>query len=249
MEWDLKLPGRFRGVSQEDRKGRNPFQGLLRAYGIERGNAPQLCEADPLFRDAVELAAGRSFLARSSAMNIFMLLKFFTPRLPFGHIVEFGSYLGGSAIFMLRIAQETMPGARVVGFDTFSGMPATDPSIDTHFEGEHPGADLDALRAYAAQKNLANLDFVRGMFEDTASAALDKLGPVALVHIDCDIFSSVAYSYDVVKKYLVPGAYIVFDDPLYGHCLSAFEAVEDRLVQRDGLHAEQVYPHLVFRAL
>ncbi len=52
-----------------------------------------------------------------------------------------------------------------------------------------------------------------------------------------------------MKKYLVPGAYIVFDDPLYGHCLSAFEAVEDRLVQRDRLHAEQVYPHLVFRAL
>ena len=32
-------------------------------------------------------------------MNLYMLLRFCLPKISFGHVVEFGSYLGGSAIF------------------------------------------------------------------------------------------------------------------------------------------------------
>jgi hypothetical protein len=43
------------------------------------------------------------------------------------------------------------------------------------------------------------------------------------------------------------GGYIVFDDPLFGSCLGAFQAVEELLIRRDGHSAEQVYPHLLYR--
>ncbi|MFL2783217.1 MAG: hypothetical protein ACJZ9G_13470 [Rhodospirillales bacterium] len=68
-----------------------------------------------------------------------------------------------------------------------------------------------------------------------------------LVHIDCDIHSTITYCYESIKKYFVNGAYIVFDDCLYSHCLGAFEAVEETLIKQDGLNAEQNSPQLVFR--
>lgn len=43
------------------------------------------------------------------------------------------------------------------------------------------------------------------------------------------------------------GAHIVFDDPLHGSCLGAFDAVQELLIRELGLTAEQGYPHLVFR--
>jgi hypothetical protein len=39
----------------------------------------------------------------------------------------------------------------------------------------------------------------------------------------------------------------VFDDPLVSSCLGAFEVIESLVIRRDGLYAEQVYPHLVYR--
>jgi predicted O-methyltransferase YrrM len=59
-------------------------------------------------------------------MNIYLLIRFFLPKLEFGHIVEFGSYKGASAMFMAKLAQKYLPGVEVYALDTFSGMPATD---------------------------------------------------------------------------------------------------------------------------
>jgi hypothetical protein len=47
---------------------------------------------------------------------------------------------------------------------------------------------------------------------------------------------------------MMPGGYIAFDDACFSSCLGATEAVEEFLIRRDGLHAEQIYPHFVFRA-
>ena len=74
-----------------------------------------------------------------------------------------------------------------------------------------------------------------GKFEETAKAYIQNIGPVVLVHIDCDIYSSITYCYTAIKKHLVNGAYIVFDDCLYSDCLGAFEAVEGVLIKQDGL--------------
>ena len=75
-----------------------------------------------------------------------------------------------------------------------------------------------------------------------------EAGQIALAHIDCDIYSAVAYSYDVVKPRMAAGGYIALDDACFSSCLGATEAVEELLIRRDGLHSEQIYPHFVFRA-
>jgi hypothetical protein len=73
---------------------------------------------------------------------------------------------------------------------------------------------------------------------------------VALAHIDCDIWSSVAFAYESVRPYMVDGGHIVFDDALAVCCLGALEAVELIIrIRLDEINAEQTYPHLVFRIL
>lgn len=251
--WDIESLTELRELSREPRKGRNPFDGYARGYGLQFGNVVELCQADPDFRQALRLAAGRTTMISNAGVvgmnlvNLFLLIAFYVPRLGRGHIVEFGAYKGGSAIFLAYLAQRFLAGTQVYAFDTYEGMPSTDVGIDLHRAGDFRDANAEEVRHYAASIGLTNVHFIQGRFEETAAPALCEIGKVALVHIDCDIYAAVAYSYQVVKPYLVDGSYIVLDDPLRASCLGAFEAVEEYLIRQDGLHAEQVFPQLVFR--
>jgi hypothetical protein len=240
---DLPAPN----VENSTRKGRNLYQGYQRGVGLAYANLGARIAADPDFCRARALAGNRTIVGDVNLWNIFLLIKFFLPRLPFGHIVEFGSYKGGSAIFMAALAEKFLPGVQMIGFDTFSGMPATDRAVDAHRAGSFSDVDLVELRRYVDWAGLRNLTFVPGYFEETAAAVLRQQGSVALCHIDCDIRSAVECAYDTTKAYIVPGGYWVFDDPLIADCLGAAEAVEDLLIKRDGLNSEQLYPHYVFR--
>ena len=240
---DLPAPN----VEDSIRKGRNLYEGYQRGVGLAFANLGARITVDPDFYRARALAGNRTIVGDVNLWNIFLLIKFFLPRLPFGHIVEFGSYKGGSAIFMAALAEKFLPGVQAIGFDTFSGMPATDRAVDAHRAGGFSDVDLIELRRYVDWAGLRNLTFVQGYFEETAAAALRQQGGVALCHIDCDIRSAVECAYNTTKPYMVPGGYWVFDDPLVADCLGAAEAVEDLLIKRDGLNSEQLYPHYVFR--
>ena len=88
---------------------------------------------------------------------------------------------------------------------------------------------------------------MKGLFADTAPAVLKEAGSLAMVHIDCDIYDAVKVSYDLSKPHMVPMGYYVFDDATVSSCIGAAEAVEELVIQRDGLFSEQIFPHFVFR--
>ena len=88
----------------------------------------------------------------------------------------------------------------------------------------------------AAAAGLNNLVCVKGLFEDTAPQTLATAGRLALIHIDCDIYSAVVNTYDASKPYMVKGGYVVLDDPPTSSCLGAFEAMEEVMIRRDELH-------------
>jgi hypothetical protein len=234
-------------VENSVRKGRNLYEGYQRGIGLAFSNLGARIAADPDFGRARTLAGSRTIVGDANLANIFLLIKFFLPRLPFGHIVEFGSYKGGSAIFMAALAQKFLPGIQVIGFDTFGGMPATDHAVDAHRAGSFSDVDLTELCQYVEEAGLQNLRFVKGYFEETAAATLQQQGTVAFCHIDCDIRSAVGYAYETTRPHMAPGGYWVFDDPFVADCVGAAEAVEDLLIRRDGLNSEQLYPHYVFR--
>jgi len=226
-------------------KGRNPLGGYSRGWGLQFGELAQKINADPIYNDAMKLAAGRTIQAELCRMNLFLIVRFYLPKLASGDIIEFGSYRGGSAIFMAATAKAIGLDSHVWALDTFEGMPDVDPAIDLHRKGDFQDVDYDELVEFARQAGLDNLTFVRGRFEDTMPSL--QTNPIALAHIDCDIYSAIAYSYESIKDRMVDGGYIAFDDAHYSSCLGATEAVEDLVIRRDGKNCEQIFPHFVFR--
>jgi hypothetical protein len=243
---DLTLP-RVLGVPEGIRRGRSLQDGYARGWGLEHGGLREKVLADPLYRQCLALAQDRSVLEEMKRLNLFLLVRHYLGAIPSGHVAEFGAYRGGNAIFLAALCAAVLPGVRVHAFDTFAGMPAVDKAVDAHNAGDFRDVDLAELRRYVERAGLGNLDLVPGRFEDTAERRLADIGRVALAHIDCDIRSAVACAYEAVRPHMVEGGYVVFDDALAAGCLGALEAVEDLVIRRDGLHAEQAYPHLVFR--
>src|ERR1700752_1702678 len=86
-------------------KGRNPLDGYSRGWGLQFGGLAEKVRADPIYRHAMTLAKGRTIQAELCRMNLFLIVRFYLPELASGDIVEFGSYRGGSAIFMAATAK------------------------------------------------------------------------------------------------------------------------------------------------
>ncbi len=230
------------------RKGRNVYEGYQRGWGLQFGGLRDKVLQDPLYKEAFNVAKDRTIMSEENRMNIFLLLRFFLDKIPFGNIVEYGSYRGGSVIFMAYIAKKLYPGMKVFGLDSFQGMPETDKSVDAHNAGDFSDVDLDQLQQRIEELKLDNLFLVKGFFEETNDAVMRQAGKIRLAHIDCDIAPAVKYSYEGVRPYMVDGGYIVFDDATVSSCIGATEVVEDLLIRRDGLNSEQIWPHFVFRA-
>ena len=233
-------------VARDNRRGRNPYEGYQRGSGIKIGGLQEKLWQEPDFILAYRLVEGRTIVSHLRLMNLYLLIRFFLPRLERGHIIEFGSYRGGSAMFMAYLAAIHLPGVQVYALDTYEGMPPTDRTIDAHQQGEFGETNYDEVVAAKNAAGLDNLHIVRGLFADTTPGVLAQCGSLALAHIDCDIYDAALYAWNVCKPAMVPGGYIAFDDATECNCLGAMEAIEDIVVQ-DGLRAEQVDPHFVYR--
>lgn len=237
-------------------RDRNPHDGYARGltlWGSYARTGMEKCQSDADFQAAFPMLVGRSMVGLPSLMNLFLLVKFYLPRLLVADqdaaIVEFGVCRGGSLLFLAALAQRLLPNVQLAGFDTFAGIPAggSDPEVDWHREGEF--ADLEA---FADLPRLAdgfgNVALIRGDFRDTAEPALRELArPIALCHVDCDTKDAVEEAFTRARPFMMPGGYWVFDDALHPSCLGAMSAIEDVVVRDAGLSCEQTYPHLVFR--
>src|ERR1700736_4365859 len=109
MEWKLTINNhgaRIAAMSDDQLNGRNLKDGYGRGCGLQFGNVADLCATDPLFVRAYNLTRSRSAVMDNNLRNLFLLIKFFLPRLPPGHIAEFGADRCGSAVFMAIVAQE-----------------------------------------------------------------------------------------------------------------------------------------------
>lgn len=230
-------------------RGRNIQAAYQRGWGLQFGDLVGQLHRDSLYKEALAVGGNRSVVSENNRMNIYLMIRFGFEGLAPGHIVEFGAYRGGNALFMAKLCKELHPGMNVYAFDTFEGMPETDAGRDAHRKGDFQDAGYEEILELIERHKLDNLKLVRGLFEDTAPKAMKEIGAVRLNHIDCDIYSAVKYSYDCSIPYMVEGGYWVLDDSLYSSCIGAMEAVEETMIQRDGRFAEQVFPHLVYRNL
>ena len=223
---------------------RNVAQGSARGWGLCHSSLAQEVAGDELFQLAYKRAQDRTLVSLERLMNFFLIVRDGLAPLESRHIIEFGSYKGGTAVFMSTLLAELYPDAKFYALDSYGGMPETDSSIDMHGKGDFGDADADELRTAADEMGLQNLVIVKGFFDETFPSLSDRYG---LCHIDCDIIDGVRYSQRAVWPHMVPGGYVIYDDANAPSCIGATQAMEEMIIERQIL-SEQAWPHIVFRS-
>lgn len=128
--------------------------------------------------------------------------------------LEFGVYAGRSMRWWSQHLSH--PAARLVGFDSFEGLP-TDwrPGLGAgHFAtgGEPPQIDDDRV------------SFVVGWFDDRLPAFEIPEHDQLILNVDCDVYSSAATVLSWAEPYLTAGTLLYFDEfPDRDHEMRAFK--------------------------
>ena len=118
-----------------------------------------------------------------------------------GHYLEFGVFTGGT----IRFIASRIGNRPVHGFDSFQGLPEA-----------WSGFTL-ARRAFDRKGRLprvpANVYLHRGWFDQSLPEWLQRNhGPVAFIHVDCDLYSSTRTIFTLLANRIVPGTIILFDE-------------------------------------
>lgn len=156
---------------------------------------------------------------------------------PTGLIMEFGVAQGNTIKVLASKTDRT-----VYGFDSFEGLPE---SWHIHDKG-HFACDIP-------QGLGSNVVLIKGWYEDTLKPFLEehKNEKVALMHIDCDLYSSTKCIFDVFENNFQNGSIILFDEIIdYGGDLweqHEFKAFNEFL-ERTGYSAKCIGKHGVHQA-
>jgi len=148
-----------------------------------------------------------------------------------GAVVECGSWNGGSAGLMAGAARGKSEREFWL-FDSWEGLPGPS-GRDIHVsgrageKGEAAGSEAAARRLLFRRLKLDpnRIHLVRGWFQDTIPPLKARVGPIALLHLDCDWYESVKFCleewYDQVRE----GGFVVIDD--YGEWRGCRQAVDE----------------------
>jgi hypothetical protein len=145
-----------------------------------------------------------------------------------GLILEFGVATGRT----LNQFAYWLPHKTVYGFDGFDGLPEDWTSR--------------MRKGFFARKNLPrvrkNCELVVGWFNETLPGFVERhQEPVALLHVDCDLYSSTVTILENLQKQIRPGTVIVFDEYMNypGWQLDEFRAWQE-FVEKHNIRYEYI---------
>jgi O-methyltransferase len=170
--------------------------------------------------------------------NLFELVRTLDEGGVRGAIVQLGVWRGGSSAVMVRALTGRIPRA-VWLFDSWEGT-ASPQACDVSTRGQvgrrglfaAPEESARALLGHESVGRAAELHFVRGWFDTTLAPALPSVGPIALLHVDCDFYDSVKLCLEIAYPQVVPGGFVVIDD--YGAWKGCRKAVDQFLSSARG---------------
>jgi hypothetical protein len=118
-----------------------------------------------------------------------------------GHYLEFGVFKGGTIRFIARCIGKK----NIHGFDSFEGLPEAWSGFNLG------GKTFDMGRRLPRVPN--NVLLHCGYFENSLPKWLDDYpGPIAFIHLDCDLYSSTKTIFDLTAPRLAEGTVILFDE-------------------------------------
>lgn len=157
-----------------------------------------------------------------------------------GAFVECGVWKGGASAVMTYVAEKYGSGRKSWLFDSFEGLPAPK-EIDGEgaiisYEKDKIIAsveDVEKLFFGKLKFNKANINIVKGWFEDTLSKNKEKIGSIAILRLDGDWYESTMTCLDNLYDKVVNGGYIIIDD--YG-CWEGCKKAVDEFINKHKLN-------------
>lgn len=176
-------------------------------------------------RESLEKVRGLTMVHESALVDLAHQLDLIVAESIPGAIVECGVWCGGASFFMADVLRRSgITDRKVWLFDSFEGMPPPQ-EIDGPAAQEWAKTpnkpwystkvpfSLEGVMENAAKLGLADqTEFVKGWFDGTLPASRDRIGPVALLRIDCDWYASVKCCLDNLYDLVAPGGFVVLDD-------------------------------------
>lgn len=198
------------------------------------------------FRKAYAQIRARSLVAPEQAFVLYSLARQAWP-LP-GDFLEAGVYRGGTAR-LVRSLFDVMPHGpprRLHLFDTFAGMPETDPGRDFHRKDDFADTSVEAVSSFVGKEEW--IRYHAGFIPDTFRG--EESMRIAFAHVDVDIHRSITDSCAFIYPRLLQGGIMLFDDYGVASCPGARAAVDEFFADKPEvplvLHTGQA---VVFRSL
>lgn len=143
-----------------------------------------------------------------------------------GDFCECGVYKGGTAMLLEKVLLESSNGKEKMLhlFDTFEGMPETDPTLDLHSKGDFADTSMESVkRRVNGDRHVA---FHKGLIPETFKDLRQDI-KFGFVHIDVDIYRSVIDCCEFLYERMEKGGFMIFDDYGFPSCPGARKAVDE----------------------
>lgn len=155
-----------------------------------------------------------------------------------GDIVEFGTWQGFSILWIAYLAErEGLLSKKIIGIDSFAGLPNSEGDFvkgmfkNTSYQVCRNNIKFSKDLYQITKKNI----FIEQFLYSQKEKIIKRLGKITtgkfcLVHIDCDISSSVKEVFNILNdgELLADNCYLLFDD--YG-CTDSYKNTVDDLLK------------------
>lgn len=139
-----------------------------------------------------------------------------------GDFLEAGVYRGGSARLLRHVVESARDRPVLHAFDTFKGMPSTDPKHDRHRESDFRDTSLEAVSRFVGKDRV---EYHPGFMPETFRGLEGER--FAFAHIDVDIYKSIRDCCAFVYPRTPAGGVMLFDDYGLPSCPGARAAVDE----------------------
>jgi hypothetical protein len=190
---------------------------------------------DREFREILNIVRPYTMVEEARLYSLFSLAKYVCAQDVRGNFVECGVAAGGSsALLAAVIARYSQQPRRLYCFDTFEGMPAAsvfDVSYGRPADATGWGAGTCAAPQASLHEACQNLrveelvEPIKGLFAETLPVNRERIGSIALLHMDGDWYSSTRDILENLFDQVVTGGRIQIDD--YGHWEGCRRAVHE----------------------
>jgi len=187
------------------------------------------------FREIFNIVRPYTMLGEARLYSLFSLAKYVCAQDVRGNFVECGVAAGGSSALLAGVmARYSRQPRRLFCFDTFEGMPAASvldisygKPADAIGWGAGTCAAPEASLREACQKLRVEklVEPIKGLFADTLPVNRERIGSIALLHMDGDWYSSTRDILENLFDQVVTGGRIQIDD--YGYWEGCKRAVRE----------------------